>query len=58
VGFALDGEAPMRAGSIAAGTCTERGRSLPLLAIFGVPMFRDSIRPDWASMRCKASSIP
>jgi hypothetical protein len=56
-GFALDGGAPVRAGSIAAGTCTERGRSLPLLAILGVPIFRDSTRRVWASMRCSASSI-
>ena len=49
--------APVRAGSIAAGTCTVRGRSLPLLAILGVPIFRDSTRPVWASMRCSASSV-
>ena len=54
--FWLADGAPVRAGSIAAGTCTVRGRSLPLLAILGVPMFRDSTMPLWASMRCNASS--
>ena len=43
--FWLADGAPVRAGSIAAGTCTVRGRSLPLLAILGVPMFRDSTMP-------------
>lgn len=57
VGFWLADGAPVRAGSIAAGTCTVRGRSFPLLAILGVPIFRDSTRPVWASMRCSASSV-
>lgn len=57
VGFWLADGAPVRAGSMAAGTCTVRGRSFPLLAILGVPIFRDSTRPACASMRCSASSV-
>ena len=38
------------------GTRTERGLSLPLDAMLGVPIWRERRRPYWASMRWKASS--
>lgn len=47
---------PVKAAMVEAGRWTDRGRSLPLLAILGVPISRDSNSFDWDSMRCNASS--
>lgn len=48
--------APRRVGTMLAGIWTERGSSFPLLAILGVPMFLESVKPVWASILCNASS--
>ena len=44
------------AGNSASGTSAVRGASLPLDAMFGVPICRDRLRLCWASTRCSASS--
>jgi hypothetical protein len=37
--------APVKAAMVDAGRWTDRGRSLPLLAMLGVPISRDSVNP-------------
>lgn len=54
--FDCEGGAPASAGKSAAGTRAERGSSLPLLVILGVPMLRESGRPFCVSICCNASS--
>jgi len=39
----VDVAAPVKVAMVDAGRWTDRGRSLPLLAIFGVPISRDSV---------------
>jgi len=48
---------PLLAASKAGGICTVLGRSLPLLAMLGVPMSRERRSLVWASIRWRANSV-
>lgn len=48
--------APVKVARVDVGIWTNRGRSLPLLAILGVPISRDNDKFVCDSMRCNASS--